>query len=268
LNKARERVEEFFQLPVLIIIPGVDHSLEIAAGDPTRFQFDQHEMTVAQWVFDHTHLYIPLKGIQSTVGVLAIRPVDAAYLTAPEQLQLLETFAVGIGGALESTKTSEAAGRAEMQLEMLAFSSFRSAGAQLSTFLDEKRVLIFAPGTSNDRIVKDLITLLALPNFMQAFQAIAERERLGLTVIVPGLAVPHARLPGLKGIRVALGVSPDNPIKIWILFFTAEDDSRSHLDFLASVSAFFQKEERIEALSQLKSASDIMDYIKECQSTE
>jgi mannitol/fructose-specific phosphotransferase system IIA component (Ntr-type) len=111
-------------------------------------------------------------------------------------------------------------------------------------------------------MIKDLIASLALPSFMQAFQAIAEREKLGSTVIIPGLAVPHARLPGLKGIRVALGVSPDNPIHVWILFFTPEDDPRSHLDFLASISAFFKKEDRIQALSKLRSARDIIDFIR------
>ena len=46
--------------------------------------------------------------------------VDALNLADPEQVRLLETFAGSIGGALESTRMTAAAGRAEMMLEIQA----------------------------------------------------------------------------------------------------------------------------------------------------
>src|SRR4029077_2853949 len=62
-------------------------------------------------------LYLPLKGLQHPVGVLAIKPSDPHLFQDPEQYQLLETLAGEIGGALESTRMSESAGRAQAEIE-------------------------------------------------------------------------------------------------------------------------------------------------------
>src|SRR4029077_565787 len=62
-------------------------------------------------------LYLPLKGLQEPVGVLAIKPPDPSFFQDPEQYQLLETLAGEFGGALESTQMSEAAGRSEAEIE-------------------------------------------------------------------------------------------------------------------------------------------------------
>jgi len=124
-----QQLEDFYGMPVLILLPK-ENSLEPAAGDPEKFGFNTHEQATAQWVYDHaqpagagtdtlagsTGLYLPLKGIRTTQGVLALRPAPDTPLD-PEQFQLLETFASEVGGALESTQLSEEAGRAEAETE-------------------------------------------------------------------------------------------------------------------------------------------------------
>ena len=121
-------------MPVVLITRGDASALEIAAGDPARFAFDENERAVALWVLDNAKiagsgtdtlggargLYVPLRGTQSTVGVLGILPDEGLTLSDPEQVRLLETFAGVIGGALESTRMTAAAGRSEMMLELQA----------------------------------------------------------------------------------------------------------------------------------------------------
>ncbi len=88
-------------------------------------------MTAAEWVFHSGEIagrgsdtlagskgtYIPLRGRERTVGVMGIRLEQESGLIEPEQLQLMETFAVVIAGALESKELSEAAGKATVSME-------------------------------------------------------------------------------------------------------------------------------------------------------
>ena len=179
------------RLYFLILTRGAQGELAISAGDSKKFGWNENELSVAQWAMDKmqmagacsdtlsgaTGLYFPLKGIRSTVDALAVCPKDKNFWRDPEQLQLLETFAAEIGGALESTRLSEAAGRAKMQTELQAIAqpAAGSARLRLGDFLTENRILILPPSLPKEEIIQTLIDRLDLPNRAQAFQAIAER---------------------------------------------------------------------------------------------
>ena len=51
LETAQQRLEEFYRVPVALITRGDASALEIAAGDPPRFAFDENERAVALWVW-------------------------------------------------------------------------------------------------------------------------------------------------------------------------------------------------------------------------
>ena len=277
LETAQQRLEEFYRVPVVMITRGDENVLEIAAGDVARFSFDENERAVALWVLDNTKiagsgtdtlggargLYVPLRGTQSTVGVLGIMPGEGATLSDPEQVRLLETFASGIGGALESTRITAAAGRAEMMLEMQAVAAPPSGkGVHLGEFLDEGRIVVFPPGATREQILRDLVRTLHLPNHAQALQAILEREKTGTTFIGSQVSVPHARLSGLSGIRAALGISADGPTRIWMLFVAPAENPEQHLRYLATVAAFFRGEGRVETLLALHSPAEILSFLR------
>lgn len=277
LQTAEKQLEEFYKLPILILTAGPQGDLVISAGDLQAFGWNDNERSVAHWVFDKAQiagagsdtlagaigLYLPLKGIRSTVGVLAIRPKDPKSLLDPEQLQLLETFASEIGGALESTRMSEAIGRSEMQMELQAIRQPKSdTPMQFDNFLDVDRVMILQPGLSKEQILRNLVARLKLPNPTQAFQAVLDREKTGSTFIGSGVAIPHARMEGLVHLEAALGLSREGPVHLWILFVGPKTNPRIHLAFLASVSTFFQNEDHVKALLKCGAAHDILDYIK------
>jgi len=277
LKRAVARLGEFYRRPILILTSGVQGDLTIGAGDPDSFGWNENERSVARWVFDKSQeagagsetlsgakgFYLPLKGIRSPVGVLAVRPDDVKAFRDPEQLQLLETFASEIGGALESTRMSEAIGRTEMQMELQAIRHPKSdARLRIGDFLTEDRVSILPTRASTDDVFRDLLARLGLPNPAQAMQAILEREKAGPTLLGPGIAIPHARVPGLKGLRVALGVSQEGPVHLWLLFVSPVGETRVHLAFLASVSAFFQNGRHRDEMRKMRSAKEVVDYIR------
>ena len=276
LQTAAEHLGAFYRRPVLLLTGGPQGTLEVGAGDPQAFGWSENESSVAHWVFDKSQpagagsdtlagaagLYLPLKGVRSTVGVLGVRPDDPRTFLDPEQFQLLETFAGEIGGALESTRMSESIGRTERELELQALGRPASGAPRLGDFLTPARVRLLPAGLTREQAIRDLLSRLELPNPTQAFQAVFEREKAGPTLIGSGISVPHARLQGLKGLQAALGLSPDGPVRIWILFVGPQENPQLHLSFLAGVSAFFRAGERSETLAAMRSETEILDYIR------
>jgi two-component system sensor histidine kinase KdpD len=131
LQAAAEQLHDFYRMPVVILTPDSSNRLRVSAGDPDKFEFAGNEVQAAQWVFRNEEFagrgtdtlagskgtYIPLRGREKTVGVLGIRLEQESNLIDPEQLRLIETFAVVIGSALESKELSEEAGKATASME-------------------------------------------------------------------------------------------------------------------------------------------------------
>jgi mannitol/fructose-specific phosphotransferase system IIA component (Ntr-type) len=185
---------------------------------------------------------------------------------APEALLYLETLAGEIGSALESTRMSEAIGRAEMQMEMQAIAHPASrAKLRVGDFLTENRVVFLPAGLSREQVFQELIRHLLLCNPAQALQAILERERSGPTQIGPSLTIPHARLPGAKSLRAALGISPDGPSRLTLLFISPADNTHSHLAFLASVCTLFRTDALADALLTKKTPPEVLDYLRQSE---
>jgi mannitol/fructose-specific phosphotransferase system IIA component (Ntr-type) len=204
--------------------------------------------------------------MRGTVGVIGVRPIEANSLLAPEQLQLLETFAGEIGGALDSTRMSEAMGRAEMQAELRALERPKAeTPVRVGDFLTEDHAVVLKEAMSKEEILRTLVACLSLPNPAQALHAILEREKTGETLIGTGVMIPHTRLSGLKTLHAALGVSEGGPVHLWLLFVSPMEDARIHLTFLSALSALFQNEAHVDALGKMKSPKEILDYIRESE---
>jgi two-component system sensor histidine kinase KdpD len=131
LQAAWQQLSDFYKVPVLLLTPDTSGKLRVSAGEPENFDFTGNDVQAAEWVFRNGEIaghgsdtlagskgtYIPLRGREKIVGVMGIRLGEESRLIDPEQLRLMETFAVVIGGALESTELSVAAGRATASME-------------------------------------------------------------------------------------------------------------------------------------------------------
>lgn len=78
-----------------------------------------------------------------------------------------------------------------------------------------------------------------------AFEAMLERERLGATGMGHGVAIPHARIAGLKGIAgvfaalqkpIEFEAVDDEPVDLVFALLAPEDAGADHLRALARVS--------------------------------
>ncbi len=131
LQLAWKHLSEFYGLPILLFVKVGKEEVHVAAGNSAKFGLTPETLGAVEWVMLRAEpagtgtdtlaslgaLYLPLKGVHQPVGVLAIKPHDVSFFQDPEQYQLLETLAGEIGGALESTKMSEEAGRATAEIE-------------------------------------------------------------------------------------------------------------------------------------------------------
>jgi two-component system, OmpR family, sensor histidine kinase KdpD len=131
LPLAWKQLTEFYALPLLLLVPEGKKGLHVAAGNAAEFGLTPEAMGAAEWVLERGEsagagtdtlasmnaLYIPLRGLQRPVGVLAVKPPDPTFFQDPDQFRMLETLASEIGGALESTQMTESAGRAQAEIE-------------------------------------------------------------------------------------------------------------------------------------------------------
>jgi len=99
-----------------------------------------------------------------------------------------------------------------------------------------------------------------------AFDGLMEREAAGSTGVGQGVALPHARLPGLDRVRavfvrletpVAFGAVDDKPVDLLVALFAPPEANSQHLRALARVSRMMRQPELREQLRQARSADAI-----------
>ena len=96
--------------------------------------------------------------------------------------------------------------------------------------------------------------------------AVLERESHIGTGLGSGVAIPHARVKGLKETLVVFGRSregvdfdcPDNvPSHLIFLMLVPEDQGARHLQLLAELARLFQKSDRRKALEEATTVEEI-----------
>ncbi len=120
-------IEQAFQREVVIFTNGNDQGLQAYSRQPDSTP-NEAEMAVALWAFEHGESagrgtdtlpaaqsrYMPLKTYTRIVGVLGIRPKDAASYLTPDERRLLEAFASQAALAIERVQLAEKARQAEL----------------------------------------------------------------------------------------------------------------------------------------------------------
>jgi PTS system nitrogen regulatory IIA component len=100
----------------------------------------------------------------------------------------------------------------------------------------------------------------------RVMEALLEREALGSTGLGAGVAVPHARLPGVKRVTavfvrldtpVAYGAVDDRPVDLLFALFAPPSDGAEHLRALAAVSRALRSSEMREHLRQARTVDAV-----------
>jgi nitrogen PTS system EIIA component len=106
----------------------------------------------------------------------------------------------------------------------------------------------------------------------QLVTVLLERERLGTTAIGEGIAIPHGKLPGLKGVVAAFARSlrgvdchslDGAPTKLFFLLVSPEDAAGIHLKALARVSRLLRDKSFRERLLQAQTQAELYRVICE-----
>ena len=102
------------------------------------------------------------------------------------------------------------------------------------------------------------------------YTALVDREKIGSTGIGKGVAIPHAKTEGAKGLTIAFGVSKkkidfnslDNEnVSIFFVFASPNKDSQVYLKVLARISRLIREEKFREGLLNCKTPKEVIEYI-------
>lgn len=96
---------------------------------------------------------------------------------------------------------------------------------------------------------------------------IESREALYPTMILPGLAIPHARIPGLQEALTAVACIPDGcdfggsvKAKVMVLLLTPVDNPNLHIQLLSALASEFEKDGALEKVANLSSAQELLNH--------
>jgi PTS system nitrogen regulatory IIA component len=104
----------------------------------------------------------------------------------------------------------------------------------------------------------------------QLLTVLLDRERLGTTAIGEGIAIPHGKLPGLKGVMAVFGRSltgidchslDGQPTKLFFLLVAPDESAGLHLKALARVSRLLKERAFRDRLLQDAAGSNLYQII-------
>lgn len=120
---------------------------------------------------------------------------------------------------------------------------------RLVEILPESLVIPALTGATKDAVLRELATQLAHVHREvdadKLVEVLWERERLGSTALGDGIAIPHGKLPGLRGVLATFGRHPEGvdfdsldgkPSHIFFLLVAPDNSVGLHLKALARVS--------------------------------
>jgi len=131
-----------------------------------------------------------------------------------------------------------------------------------NAILDPRSILVDDESPSKKRVLERAAYLLSLGDSTLAegvFERLLERERLGSTGLAGGVALPHARMPGVatsRGafIRLSQPVDFDSldgqPVDLVFALLVPEEATEEHLQLLAHLASLFKDPETCKQLRE------------------
>jgi len=142
----------------------------------------------------------------------------------------------------------------------------------ISSLLQPDHVLVWEDPVSRDTIFQSMVHAVAADGGLNAENLLAklrEREKVGSTFLNEGVALPHARIEGLKEPRIALGLthggvldSPtEKPIEAIFMLLSPAEGANTHLQLLAKAGRLLQSRELRRRLAKAKTPAEATDEI-------
>ena len=147
----------------------------------------------------------------------------------------------------------------------------KSKQRSFCNFLQVNNILCGVKETDGKVVLGKLIELLKrhFPELDIDYtrREIESREALYPTIVAPGLAIPHARIPGLKDALTAVACIPegcdlggDTPAKVMVLLLTPVDEPNLHIQLLSALAVEFEDEKVTEKIAACATAQDLLNH--------
>lgn len=150
--------------------------------------------------------------------------------------------------------------------------SVPTATTDLIAYFGVPDILCHAPQRQRDDIIRTLVYRLAGNHGIADPQAITEavvaREQSTSTVMPHGIAVPHARLPGIDRPYVAVATSRDGfafdgqDVFLVLLILVPMDRPALYLKTLRSIAGILREDDATRHIAALKTSEEVMRFFK------
>ncbi len=150
----------------------------------------------------------------------------------------------------------------------------------LASLLNPQAVRIIADVSSKKRLIQTIADVAAPITGLTASDitsALLERESLGPTGFGKGVALPHARLPGLSGVHgafikldrpVDFDAVDRQPVDLIFALFAPEEAGTEHLKALALVSRTLRDADLCEKLRANSDAATLHTLLTEARTPQ
>lgn len=149
-----------------------------------------------------------------------------------------------------------------------------SAIINLSTLLKENLIELDFKGESKTEVINELVGIVSKTGKVRNKKALAdalmERENLGSTAIGNGVAVPHAKIDGIKQTLLAFGRSTNGvdfnaldgeKTHIFFMLISPKDDIGAHLKILAKISHLIKDRFMVGLFKKAKTKKEVLSII-------
>ncbi len=149
-----------------------------------------------------------------------------------------------------------------------------ASNVQLSDYISPAAATVPLEATDKEGVIQELVDRLVragrITDSEQVLADVMEREATVSTGMEKGLAIPHARTRGVKGMAVAVGVSREGiefqaldgkPTHLVFLIASSPDDRGPHLQLLAAIAKQMRNEQRIAAAVQSENETELVAAI-------
>jgi nitrogen PTS system EIIA component len=145
---------------------------------------------------------------------------------------------------------------------------------EVDDFLSPDRLLLGFPSTSKGQLFHDLAAVAGVATGLEPgmiLAALEQREKLGTTGIGEGIAIPHARVPGLARltgffVRLATPIEydalDDAPVDLVFLLVAPESASTLQLKALARIARLLRDAELAARLRSEAVPADVFELLR------
>ncbi|MDO8535580.1 MAG: PTS sugar transporter subunit IIA [Candidatus Omnitrophota bacterium] len=149
-----------------------------------------------------------------------------------------------------------------------------SAAIKLSSLLKENLIELELEGKDKSEIIDELVEIITksgkAKNKKALASAILARENLGSTAIGNGVAVPHAKIDGIKQTVLAFGRSgvgvdfnslDGEKTHLFFMLISPKEDIGAHLKILAKISHLIKDRFMVGLFKKAKSKKEVLSVI-------